>query len=247
MRICQERSEILFCTLFFHLFSQQCVLSKWHWRLQVANCGGRMRSRLSWGRSPRETDATRWCWGTRRAAWFTWRCTTGRVRKVCRLVRINSPTHTHTDRHTRKNIYIKKRSCQWITHTCSSSSHSPAAAGSASVSASRSGRNPCQVNNGGCSQLCFPTSENSRSCSCTVGYNLRSDRMSCEGMHCSCVRLYPDCIWCLCVFITWKYIHKPLSGSTYPTSLSTPTSTNDFNLASLSTKLLPECAVYLLL
>uniref|UniRef100_A0AAV2K5L6 EGF-like domain-containing protein n=1 Tax=Knipowitschia caucasica TaxID=637954 RepID=A0AAV2K5L6_KNICA len=44
------------------------------------------------------------------------------------------------------------------------------------------GRNPCQVNNGGCSQLCFPTSENSRSCSCTVGYNLRSDRMSCEGV-----------------------------------------------------------------
>ncbi len=47
--------------------------------------------------------------------------------------------------------------------------------------ASHSGRNPCQINNGGCSQLCFPTSENTRSCSCTVGYNLRSDRMSCEG------------------------------------------------------------------
>lgn len=44
-----------------------------------------------------------------------------------------------------------------------------------------SGRNPCQINNGGCSQLCFPTSENTRSCSCTVGYNLRTDRMSCEG------------------------------------------------------------------
>uniref|UniRef100_A0A8C7S0K7 EGF-like domain-containing protein n=1 Tax=Oncorhynchus mykiss TaxID=8022 RepID=A0A8C7S0K7_ONCMY len=44
------------------------------------------------------------------------------------------------------------------------------------------GRNPCQVNNGGCSQLCFPTSENTRSCSCTVGYNLRTDRMSCEGI-----------------------------------------------------------------
>lgn len=43
------------------------------------------------------------------------------------------------------------------------------------------GRNPCQVNNGGCSQLCFPTSENTRSCSCTVGYSLRTDRMSCEG------------------------------------------------------------------
>uniref|UniRef100_A0A8C5A5R6 EGF-like domain-containing protein n=1 Tax=Gadus morhua TaxID=8049 RepID=A0A8C5A5R6_GADMO len=44
------------------------------------------------------------------------------------------------------------------------------------------GRNPCQANNGGCSQLCFPTSENSRSCSCTLGYNLRTDRMSCEGV-----------------------------------------------------------------
>ncbi|KAI4806135.1 hypothetical protein KUCAC02_010715 [Chaenocephalus aceratus] len=44
------------------------------------------------------------------------------------------------------------------------------------------GRNQCQINNGGCSQLCFPTSENTRSCSCTVGYNLRSDRMSCEGV-----------------------------------------------------------------
>uniref|UniRef100_A0A8C6WZR3 Low density lipoprotein receptor-related protein 1Bb n=1 Tax=Neogobius melanostomus TaxID=47308 RepID=A0A8C6WZR3_9GOBI len=44
------------------------------------------------------------------------------------------------------------------------------------------GENLCQINNGGCSQLCFPTSENSRSCSCTVGYNLRSDRMSCEGV-----------------------------------------------------------------
>uniref|UniRef100_A0A8C9TUU4 Low density lipoprotein receptor-related protein 1Ba n=1 Tax=Scleropages formosus TaxID=113540 RepID=A0A8C9TUU4_SCLFO len=44
------------------------------------------------------------------------------------------------------------------------------------------GRNPCQVNNGGCSQLCFPTSEATRSCSCTVGYHLRNDRMSCEGI-----------------------------------------------------------------
>uniref|UniRef100_A0A6Q2Z9X6 EGF-like domain-containing protein n=1 Tax=Esox lucius TaxID=8010 RepID=A0A6Q2Z9X6_ESOLU len=42
--------------------------------------------------------------------------------------------------------------------------------------------NPCQVDNGGCSQLCFPTSENTRSCSCTVGYNLRTDRVSCEGI-----------------------------------------------------------------
>ncbi|XP_064182725.1 low-density lipoprotein receptor-related protein 1B-like isoform X2 [Anguilla rostrata] len=44
------------------------------------------------------------------------------------------------------------------------------------------GRNACQQNNGGCSQLCFPTSENTRSCSCTVGYHLRSDRTSCEGI-----------------------------------------------------------------
>uniref|UniRef100_A0A8C5HU04 EGF-like domain-containing protein n=1 Tax=Gouania willdenowi TaxID=441366 RepID=A0A8C5HU04_GOUWI len=44
------------------------------------------------------------------------------------------------------------------------------------------GKNPCQLNNGGCSQLCFPTSESTRSCFCTVGYNLRSDRSSCEGV-----------------------------------------------------------------
>lgn len=43
------------------------------------------------------------------------------------------------------------------------------------------GRNLCQDNNGGCSQLCFPTSESTRSCSCAMGYNLHSDRMSCEG------------------------------------------------------------------
>ncbi|CAB1328019.1 unnamed protein product, partial [Coregonus sp. 'balchen'] len=47
---------------------------------------------------------------------------------------------------------------------------------------SQTGRNLCQVNNGGCSQLCFPTSESTRSCSCAVGYNLHSDRMSCEGI-----------------------------------------------------------------
>ncbi|KAK3568547.1 hypothetical protein QTP86_008754 [Hemibagrus guttatus] len=45
------------------------------------------------------------------------------------------------------------------------------------------GRNACQLNNGGCSQLCLPTSENTRSCACTVGYNLRSDRLSCEGLN----------------------------------------------------------------
>uniref|UniRef100_A0A8C7X7I9 Low density lipoprotein receptor-related protein 1Bb n=1 Tax=Oryzias sinensis TaxID=183150 RepID=A0A8C7X7I9_9TELE len=44
------------------------------------------------------------------------------------------------------------------------------------------GKNMCQVNNGGCSQLCFPTSETTRSCSCTLGYNLRSDRTTCEGV-----------------------------------------------------------------
>uniref|UniRef100_A0A3B4E5T6 EGF-like domain-containing protein n=1 Tax=Pygocentrus nattereri TaxID=42514 RepID=A0A3B4E5T6_PYGNA len=44
------------------------------------------------------------------------------------------------------------------------------------------GRNACQLNNGGCSQLCLPTSENTRSCACTVGYNLRTDRLSCEGL-----------------------------------------------------------------
>uniref|UniRef100_A0A672QCJ8 Low density lipoprotein receptor-related protein 1Bb n=1 Tax=Sinocyclocheilus grahami TaxID=75366 RepID=A0A672QCJ8_SINGR len=46
---------------------------------------------------------------------------------------------------------------------------------------SLSGRNACQLNNGGCSQLCLPTSENTRTCACTIGYNLRSDRLSCEG------------------------------------------------------------------
>ncbi|KAM9485972.1 low-density lipoprotein receptor-related protein 1B [Clarias gariepinus] len=45
------------------------------------------------------------------------------------------------------------------------------------------GRNACQLNNGGCSQLCLPTSENTRSCACTVGYNLRADRLSCEGLN----------------------------------------------------------------
>lgn len=49
------------------------------------------------------------------------------------------------------------------------------------LSWSLSGRNACQLNNGGCSQLCLPTSENTRTCACTIGYNLRSDRLSCEG------------------------------------------------------------------
>lgn len=47
------------------------------------------------------------------------------------------------------------------------------------------GSNPCQMNNGGCSQLCLPTSETTRTCMCTVGYNLRKNRMSCQGEHCS--------------------------------------------------------------
>uniref|UniRef100_A0A8C1SK69 Low density lipoprotein receptor-related protein 1Ba n=1 Tax=Cyprinus carpio TaxID=7962 RepID=A0A8C1SK69_CYPCA len=44
------------------------------------------------------------------------------------------------------------------------------------------GRNPCVPNNGGCSQLCLPTSETTRTCSCTTGYNLRPDRSTCEGL-----------------------------------------------------------------
>lgn len=95
--------------------------------------------------------------------------------------------HQPTLAHSQKK---KKKKMLQVNHplTLRTPHHSPAAAGSAS--ASRSGRNPCQVNNGGCSQLCFPTSENSRSCSCTVGYNLRSDRMSCEGTRCNCVSVF---------------------------------------------------------
>ncbi|XP_064419902.1 low-density lipoprotein receptor-related protein 1B [Latimeria chalumnae] len=44
------------------------------------------------------------------------------------------------------------------------------------------GSNLCHVNNGGCAQLCLPSSEKSRTCMCTVGYNLRKDRMSCQGV-----------------------------------------------------------------
>uniref|UniRef100_A0A673K1S7 Low-density lipoprotein receptor-related protein 1B-like n=1 Tax=Sinocyclocheilus rhinocerous TaxID=307959 RepID=A0A673K1S7_9TELE len=47
---------------------------------------------------------------------------------------------------------------------------------------SQKGRNPCIPNNGGCSQLCLPTSETTRTCSCTTGYNLRPDRSTCEGL-----------------------------------------------------------------
>uniref|UniRef100_A0A671SMQ9 Low-density lipoprotein receptor-related protein 1B-like n=1 Tax=Sinocyclocheilus anshuiensis TaxID=1608454 RepID=A0A671SMQ9_9TELE len=52
-------------------------------------------------------------------------------------------------------------------------------------------RNPCVPNNGGCSQLCLPTSETTRTCSCTTGYNLRPDHSTCEGMTVSfdlCIR-----------------------------------------------------------
>ncbi|KAL6038899.1 hypothetical protein STEG23_007727, partial [Scotinomys teguina] len=44
------------------------------------------------------------------------------------------------------------------------------------------GINSCRLNNGGCSQLCLPTSETTRTCMCTVGYYLRKNRMSCQGI-----------------------------------------------------------------
>ncbi|XP_069472627.1 low-density lipoprotein receptor-related protein 1B isoform X1 [Ambystoma mexicanum] len=47
---------------------------------------------------------------------------------------------------------------------------------------SQQGANTCQHNNGGCSQLCLPISETSRTCMCTVGYHLRKNRMSCQGI-----------------------------------------------------------------
>uniref|UniRef100_A0A803TQP0 LDL receptor related protein 1B n=1 Tax=Anolis carolinensis TaxID=28377 RepID=A0A803TQP0_ANOCA len=48
--------------------------------------------------------------------------------------------------------------------------------------AAQQGSNSCQHNNGGCSQLCLPTSESTRTCLCTIGYNLRKNRMSCQGI-----------------------------------------------------------------
>lgn len=43
-----------------------------------------------------------------------------------------------------------------------------------------SGENGCSAKNGGCSQLCLPTSESARSCSCTAGFTLDAhDQMSC--------------------------------------------------------------------
>lgn len=60
------------------------ILSKLNLLFQEENSGGQTRNRVSWERLPRETDAMLWYWGTRRVAWFTWRCTTGTVRKVSR-------------------------------------------------------------------------------------------------------------------------------------------------------------------
>ncbi|XP_047676249.1 low-density lipoprotein receptor-related protein 1B-like isoform X1 [Tachysurus fulvidraco] len=44
------------------------------------------------------------------------------------------------------------------------------------------GKNVCVLNNGGCSQLCLPTSEHSRSCWCSAGYSLTADRSTCRGV-----------------------------------------------------------------
>uniref|UniRef100_A0A6Q2Z7L4 EGF-like domain-containing protein n=1 Tax=Esox lucius TaxID=8010 RepID=A0A6Q2Z7L4_ESOLU len=46
----------------------------------------------------------------------------------------------------------------------------------------QAGINMCSDNNGGCSQLCLPTSPTSRACMCTAGYSLRNGQQSCEGM-----------------------------------------------------------------
>ncbi|XP_062845365.1 low-density lipoprotein receptor-related protein 1B-like [Trichomycterus rosablanca] len=44
------------------------------------------------------------------------------------------------------------------------------------------GENGCVLSNGGCSQLCLPTSEHSRACLCTTGYSLTEDRFTCRGV-----------------------------------------------------------------
>ncbi|XP_072349719.1 prolow-density lipoprotein receptor-related protein 1-like [Scyliorhinus torazame] len=44
------------------------------------------------------------------------------------------------------------------------------------------GKNPCSNKNGGCSQLCLPTSETTRACLCTAGYSLKTGQQSCEGV-----------------------------------------------------------------
>lgn len=41
-------------------------------------------------------------------------------------------------------------------------------------------KNPCKTNNGGCSDFCLISSNNSRSCACRVGYELESDLQSCK-------------------------------------------------------------------
>lgn len=79
------------------LWIWNCVkisIIKQHSWFQVENSGGQMTSRDSLERSRRETDGTLWYWETRRAAWFIWRCSTERARKVSQL------THIRTRRHT---------------------------------------------------------------------------------------------------------------------------------------------------
>ncbi|RZC32195.1 low-density lipoprotein receptor-related protein 6, partial [Asbolus verrucosus] len=42
-----------------------------------------------------------------------------------------------------------------------------------------SGKNPCSVNNGGCSQLCFYRHDKTKICACQLGYELTKDRRTC--------------------------------------------------------------------
>lgn len=128
----------------------------------------------------------------------------GGSERCARRARARQPTHAHSHAHVKQKKKMLPANHPLVIHwqpsgTHRTPHHSPAAAGSAS--ASRSGRNPCQVNNGGCSQLCFPTSENSRSCSCTVGYNLRSDRMSCEGTQCNCMSVFTQHAFVIFVYL----------------------------------------------
>lgn len=64
-------------------------------RLQVANCGGPMMTQDSWEQLPRETAGTWPSWGTRPAVWFTWKCTTERLRKVILGLYLPPQKHTH--------------------------------------------------------------------------------------------------------------------------------------------------------
>lgn len=41
--------------------------------------------------------------------------------------------------------------------------------------------NACSRNNGGCSHLCLPVSQNSRVCVCSDGFILQMDNTSCVG------------------------------------------------------------------